>query len=56
LRTRTTRLVRKTIGFSRSTQMHDLVIGLFVHRYACGLPVCNREFIPLSAYGPRCEL
>jgi len=27
LRTRTTRLVRKTICFSRSTQMHDLVIG-----------------------------
>jgi insertion element IS1 protein InsB len=32
LRTRTTRLVRKTIGFSRSPPMHDLVIGLFVHR------------------------
>ena len=32
LRTRITRLVRKTIGFSRSTPMHDLVIGLFVHR------------------------
>ena len=30
LRTRTTRLVRQTIGFSRSPQMHDLVIGLFV--------------------------
>ena len=42
LRTRTTRLVRKTIGFSRSPQMHDIVIGLFVHRYTCGLPVCNR--------------
>ena len=39
LRTRTTRLVRKTICFARSTQMHDLVIGLFVNRYACGLPV-----------------
>jgi len=43
LRTRTTRLVRKTIGFSRSTPMHDLVIGLCVNRYACGLPVCNRK-------------
>ena len=39
LRTRTTRLVRKTICFSRSTQMHDIVIGLFVNRYEFGLPV-----------------
>src|SRR5262249_43697763 len=39
LRTRIKRLVRKTICFSRSTQMHDLVIGLFVNRYACGLLV-----------------
>jgi len=36
LRTRITRLVRKTIGFSRSTQMPDIVIGLFVNRYALG--------------------
>ena len=35
LRTRIKRLVRKTICFSRSTQMHDIVIGLFVNRYAC---------------------
>ena len=39
LRTRIKRLVRKTICFSRSTQMHDIVIGLFVNRYAFGLPV-----------------
>ena len=39
LRTRIKRLVRKTICFSRSTQMHDIVIGLFVHRYEFGLPV-----------------
>ena len=32
LRTRIERLMRKTICFSRSTQMHDIVIGLFVHR------------------------
>jgi insertion element IS1 protein InsB len=32
LRTRTTHLVRQTIGFCRSPQRHDLVIGLFVHR------------------------
>jgi insertion element IS1 protein InsB len=39
LRTRIKRLVRKTICFSRSTQMHDIVIGLFGNRYEFGLPV-----------------
>jgi len=39
LRTRIKRLVRKTICFSRSTQMHDIVIGLFVNRYEFGLQV-----------------
>ena len=29
----------KTICFSRSLQMHDIVIGLFVNRYEFGLPV-----------------
>ena len=33
LRTRLKRLVRKTICFSKSTQMHDLVIGLFINRF-----------------------
>ena len=37
LRTRIKRLVRKTICFSKSIQMHDLVIGLFVNRYEFGL-------------------
>ena len=37
LRTRIKRLVRKTICFSRSTQMHDIVIGLFINRYEFGL-------------------
>ena len=39
LRTRIKRLVRKTICFSRSIELHDIVIGLFVNRYAFGLPV-----------------
>jgi len=39
LRTRLKRLVRKTICFSKSVQMHDIVIGLFVYRYAFGLQV-----------------
>jgi insertion element IS1 protein InsB len=26
--------LRKTICFSKTTQMHDMVIGLFVNRYA----------------------
>ena len=39
LRTRIKRLVRKTICFSKSVEMHDIVIGLFVNRYEFGLPV-----------------
>jgi insertion element IS1 protein InsB len=39
LRTRIKRLVRKTICFSKSIEMHDIVIGLFVNRYEFGLPV-----------------
>jgi insertion element IS1 protein InsB len=39
LRTRIKRLTRKTICFSRSIQMHDIVVGLFVNRYEFGLPV-----------------
>jgi insertion element IS1 protein InsB len=33
LRTRIKRLTRKTICFSKSEQMHDIVIGLFINRY-----------------------
>ncbi|WP_299695528.1 IS1 family transposase, partial [uncultured Vibrio sp.] len=32
LRTRLKRLVRKTISFSRSEEMHDKVIGAFIER------------------------
>jgi insertion element IS1 protein InsB len=39
LRTRIKRLARKTICFSKTTQMHDVVIGLFVNRYAFGRAV-----------------
>ncbi len=39
LRTRIRRLTRKTICFSKSIQMHDIVIGLFVNRYEFGLKV-----------------
>jgi insertion element IS1 protein InsB len=39
LRTRIKRLVRKTICFSKSTQLHDIVIGLFVNRYEFGIAV-----------------
>ena len=38
-RARIKRLARKTICFSKSIQMHDMVIGLFVNRYEFGLPV-----------------
>jgi len=37
LRTRIKRLVRKTICFSKSEEMHEGVIGLFINRYEFGL-------------------
>lgn len=39
LRTRIKRLTRKTICFSKSEEMHDLVIGLFINRYEFGLTI-----------------
>jgi len=32
-------LARKTICFSKSVVMHDLVIGLFINRVAFGLTI-----------------
>jgi len=39
LRTRIKRLVRRTICFSKTTTMHDVVIGLFINRYEFGLRI-----------------
>ena len=39
LRTRLKRLARKTLGFSRSRFMHDLLIGLYMNRVEFGCPV-----------------
>lgn len=39
LRTRLKRRARKTICFSKSVLMHDIVIGLFVNRSEFGTPV-----------------
>jgi insertion element IS1 protein InsB len=39
LRTRIKRLARKTICFSKSIVMHDVVIGLFINRVAFGLTI-----------------
>ena len=39
LRTRIKRLVRRTICFSKTEYMHDLVIGLFINRYEFGMSV-----------------
>ena len=36
LRTRLKRLARKTICFSKSEEMHDVVIGLVINRYEFG--------------------
>jgi insertion element IS1 protein InsB len=35
--TRITRLVRRPMCFSKTTTMHDLVIGLFINGYEFGL-------------------
>lgn len=39
LRTRIKRLARKTICFSKSEEMHDIAIGLFINRYEFGLDI-----------------
>jgi insertion element IS1 protein InsB len=39
LRTRIKRLVRRTICFSKTERMHDVVIGLFINRYEFGVAV-----------------
>jgi insertion element IS1 protein InsB len=39
LRTRIKRLVRNTLCFSTSIELPDSVIGLFINRDECGLPV-----------------
>jgi insertion element IS1 protein InsB len=39
LRTRIKRLARKTICFSKSIRLHDVVIGLFINRYEFGLSI-----------------
>ena len=36
MRTRIKRLVRRTICFSKTERMHDVVIGLFINRYEFG--------------------
>jgi len=36
LRARIKRLVRRTMCFSKTTTMHDLVRGLFINRYEFG--------------------
>jgi insertion element IS1 protein InsB len=39
LRTRIKRFVRRTICFSKTEHMPDLVIGLFINRYEFGQPL-----------------
>jgi insertion element IS1 protein InsB len=39
LRTRIKRLARKTICFSKSITLHDILLGLFMNRYEFALPV-----------------
>ncbi len=39
LRTRIKRLTRKTICYSRTEEMHDIVIGMFINRYEFGVTI-----------------
>jgi insertion element IS1 protein InsB len=39
LRTRIKRLMRRTVCFSKTTTMHDLVLGLFINRYEFGVAI-----------------
>ena len=39
LRTRIKRLARKTICFSKSEIMHDILIGMFINRYEFGVAI-----------------
>jgi len=39
LRTRIKRLARKTLCFSKTIIMHDIVIGLFINRYEFGVAI-----------------
>ncbi len=39
LRTRIKRLARQTICFSKSEEMHDIIIGLFINRHEFGLDI-----------------
>jgi insertion element IS1 protein InsB len=36
LRTRSKRLVCRTIGLSKTERLHDVVLGLFINRYEFG--------------------
>ena len=38
-RTRIKRFMRRTLCFSKTERMHDLVIGLFINRYKFGCPL-----------------
>jgi len=39
LRTRIKRFMRRTLCFSKTERLHDLVIGLFINRYDFGRPL-----------------
>ncbi len=53
LRTRLKRLARKTLCFSRSRLMHDLLIGLYMNRVEFGRPVLKRANSKLEHHQSR---
>ena len=50
LRTRLKRLARKTLSFSRSCVMHDLLIGLYMNRVEFGRKVLKEPDTKLEHY------
>jgi insertion element IS1 protein InsB len=54
LRTRIKRLTRKTICFSRSLLMHDLVVGLFINRYEFLDLLCKSVPTRRSVHNEKC--
>jgi insertion element IS1 protein InsB len=45
LRTRIKRLARKTICFSKSEKIHDIVLGLFINKYEFGLAIWIQQIL-----------
>jgi insertion element IS1 protein InsB len=53
LRTRIKRLVRRTVCFSKSVQMHEVVSGLFINRFEFGVNGVSALFLQIHTLTKR---